>query len=155
MDRSQLALDLFMQGCNCSQAVFCAFSDLFGMERDMALRLSCSFGGGMGRLREVCGAVSGMLMALGAIYGYSDVSDPTLKSAHYKLVQMLCKRFSDETGSIICRELLGIKGASDPISPPRNDEFYRTRPCPRMIMLAAKILQEYIEEHPYDGLSAL
>lgn len=148
MNRSQLAFDLFLQGCNCSQAVFCAFSDLTGIDREMALKLSCSFGGGMGRLREVCGAVSGMLMALGAIYGYTDVSDPRFKSEHYKIVQRLCKRFSDETGTIVCRELLGLKGASKPESPPRNDEFYRTRPCPRVIMLAASILEDYIKENP-------
>lgn len=148
MDRRKLAFDLFMQGCNCSQAVFCAFCDLFGMDKNTALKISSGFGGGMGRLRETCGAVSGMVMALSAIYGYCDTSDHMLKSEHYGRVQTLCKRFSDEAGSISCRELLGLKGASEPYSPPRTEEFYKTRPCARLIMLAAGILEEYIAENP-------
>ena len=150
MDRPKLAHELFLQGCNCSQAVLCAFEDLTCMEHDTALKISCSFGGGMGRLREVCGAVSGMLMAAGMIYGYSDVSDPSLKSEHYRLVQRLCKQFSDESGSIICRDLLGLSGPSDPESPQRTAEFYQTRPCPHLIMLAVKILDDYVKEHPHD-----
>lgn len=147
-DRSERAYRLFLEGCNCSQAVFAAFSDLIGLDEKTALKLSSSFGGGMGRLREVCGAVSGMLMAAGALYGYSDVSDPTLKSEHYKLVQHLAGKFSAEAGSYICRDLLGLSGLSDPVSPPRDAEFYRTRPCPGLIRLAARILDEYISEHP-------
>lgn len=150
MDRRECAHDLFLNGCNCSQAVFCAFEDLIGLDHDTALKISSGFGGGMGRLREVCGAVSGMIMAASAIYGYSDVSDPTLKSNHYRLVQRLCKRFSDNAGSIICRELLGLKGTSDPVSPPRTEEFYRIRPCLRLIMLATQILDDYIKENPHD-----
>lgn len=148
VNRQEKAYQLFLDGCNCSQAVFCAFSDLVGIDESTALRLSSSFGGGMGRLREVCGAVSGMLMAAGALYGYSDVKNPRLKSEHYKLVQFLAKRFADEAGSYVCRDLLGLKGTSDPVSPPRDAEFYRTRPCPKLIRLAAEILSEYIEEHP-------
>lgn len=147
-DRSERAYRLFVEGCNCSQAVFAAFSDLIGLDEKTALKLSSSFGGGMGRLREVCGAVSGMLMAAGALYGYSDVSDPTLKSEHYKLVQHLAGKFSAEAGSYICRDLLGLSGPSDPVSPPRDAEFYRNRPCPGLIRLAARILDEYISEHP-------
>lgn len=149
MDRQALAHDLFLEGCNCAQAVFCAFCDLTGFDRETALRVSSGFGGGLGRLRETCGAVSGMIMATNAIYGYSDIGDPELKSEHYKLVQQLCKRFSVKTGSIVCRELLGIKGSSDPTSPPRTEEFYRTRPCLNLIMLATGILDDYIKEHPH------
>lgn len=148
MERKKLARDLFLEGCNCSQAVFCAFSDLVGLDIDFAKKLSSGFGGGMGRLRETCGAVSGMVMAASAIYGYSDTSDPELKHECYKLVQALCKRFREEAGSISCRELLGLSGASDPYSPPRTEEFYKTRPCPGLIELAAGILEEYIAEHP-------
>ncbi len=148
LSRPERAYRLFLEGCNCSQAVFCAFCDLVGLDEKTALRLSSSFGGGMGRLREVCGAVSGMLMAAGALYGYSDVKDPALKSEHYKLVQYLAGKFSERAGSYVCRELLGLKGASDPVSPPRDADFYRTRPCPGLIKLAAEILDEYIAEHP-------
>lgn len=148
MDRQKLAYDLFLQGCNCSQAVFCAFSDIIGMDKETALKISSGFGGGIGRLRETCGAVSGMVMALSAIYGYSDTSDCNLKSAHYQRVQQLCKQFSNETGSMICRELIGLKGASEPYSPPRTEEFYKNRPCAKLIMLAAGILEDYISEHP-------
>lgn len=150
MDRSELAYNLFLQGCNCSQAVFCAFCDLTGFDFDTALKLSSGFGGGIGRLREVCGAVSGLVLVLDALYGYTDISDPTVKSEHYKLVQHLCKRFSDEAGSIVCRELLGLSGASDPVSPPRTEEFYRTRPCPNLIKLATGILDDYIREREND-----
>lgn len=150
MDRSELAYNLFLQGCSCSQAVFCAFCDLTGFDFDTALKLSSGFGGGIGRLREVCGAVSGLVLALDALYGYTDISDPTVKSEHYKLVQQICKRFSDEAGSIVCRELLGLNGASDPVSPPRTEEFYRTRPCPNLIKLATRILDDYIREREND-----
>ena len=149
MDRKKLAYNLFLEGCNCSQAVFCAFSDLVGLDIDFAKKLSSGFGGGIGRLRETCGAVSGMVMAASALYGYSDTSDPELKHAHYKLIQSLCKRFCEKSGSLSCRELLGLSGASDPYSPPRTEEFYKTRPCPRLIALAAEILEDYISEHPY------
>lgn len=147
MDHSQRAYELFMEGCNCSQSVFAAFSDVTGIDREFALRLSSSFGGGMGRLREVCGAFSGLLMVMGAVYGYSDVSDPYLKSEHYRLVQKLAARFKEETGSLICRDHLGLSGASEPESPVRTEDFYKTRPCAKLIMTAARIADEYISEH--------
>ncbi len=150
MNRSERAVEMFYKGCNCSQAVFCAFEDLTGFEHDTALRISCGFGGGVSRLREICGAVSGMIMALDMLYGYSDVSDPRLKSEHYMLVQSLCYKFKERAGSIVCRDLLGIKGSSDPESPPRTEEFYKTRPCARLIGLAAEILEEYISEREND-----
>ncbi len=150
MDRKLYAYELFLQGCNCSQAVFCAFCDLFGMESDAALKLASGFGGGLGRLRETCGAVSGMVMAASAIYGYNEVNDHTLKSDHYRLIQKLCLEFEERAGSLTCRELLGIEGHSEPESPPRTAEFYKTRPCPGLITLAAEILEKYISEHPND-----
>lgn len=150
VNHSLIARELFMQGCNCSQAVFAAFCDLTGLERDFALRISSSFGGGMGRLREVCGAFSGILMVAGCLYGYSDVSEPSLKNQHYRLVQELAARFKERTGSLICREHLGLTGASTPDSPVRTAEFYKTRPCGDLIAAAAQIMDEYISEHPYD-----
>lgn len=146
MTRSERAVALFLDGCNCAQAVFVAFCDLFGMEEAAALRLSSSFGGGLGRQREVCGAVSGMCMAAGALYGYDDVKDPAKKAAHYALIQALCGKFRDTYGSMICRELLGAKRAdSAPDPTPRDAEFYRTRPCARFVGACADILEEYIE----------
>lgn len=154
IDHAERAYELFMSGFNCSQSVFAAFCDVTGLDFDLALRLSSSFGGGIGRLREVCGAVSGMLMAAGVLYGYSIPGDYDVKSDHYKLVQELAGQFKKETGSIICRELLGLDGASDPVSPVRTKEFFDTRPCPKIIPIAAKILDDYIKEHPYADRSA-
>ena len=146
MTRSERAIALFLDGCNCAQAVFGAFADLFGIEEKLALRLSSSFGGGLGRQREVCGAVSGMCMAAGALYGYDDVKDPVQKAAHYARIQELCGKFREMYGSIICRELLGAKRADDSPNPtPRDAEFYRTRPCARFIGACADILEEYIK----------
>ena len=146
MTRSERAIALFLEGCNCAQAVFVAFADLFGIEEKLALRMSSSFGGGLGRQREICGAVSGMCMAAGALYGYDDVKDPVKKAAHYALIQELCGKFREMYGSILCRELLGAKRADDSPNPtPRDAEFYRTRPCARFVGACADILEAYIE----------
>ena len=148
MDHSMYAAELFLGGCNCAQAVVVAFSDVTGLNKDLAAKLSSSFGGGMGRMREVCGAVSGMLMVAGLLYGYDDPGEKDChKKAHYALVQELAGKFREETGSIICREILKTP-PSDPNPTPRTAEFYAKRPCARMVMLAAKILDDYIAEHP-------
>ena len=148
MDHTYTAADLFLGGSNCAQAVLLAFSDLTGLDADFAARLSCSFGGGMGRQREVCGAVSGMLMAAGLLYGYADPGpQDAAKKAHYLLVQDLCQQFRQEAGSIICRDILK-NPPSDPDPSPRTAEYYQTRPCARMVMLAARILDDYIRENP-------
>lgn len=147
MDHSQKAYDLFTEGYNCSQAVFASFCDITGLDLDLALKLSSSFGGGIGRLREVCGAVSGMLMAAGVIYGYNDPKDHIAKSEHYKRVQELAYKFAEENGSYICRELLGLEGASDPNSPKRTKEFFEKRPCHEICRTAAKLLDDYINEY--------
>ena len=146
MSRSERAIALFLDGCNCAQAVFVAFADLFGMEEKLAFRISSSFGGGLGRQREVCGAVSGMCMVAGALYGYDDVKDPAKKAAHYALIQELCGKFREMYGSMICRELLGARRADDSPNPtPRDAAFYRTRPCARFVGACAEILEGYIE----------
>ena len=148
MDHTFLAADLFLKDCNCAQAVLVAFEDVTGMDRTLAAKLSSSFGGGMGRMREVCGAVSGMLMVAGILYGYEDPGEEDFhKKAHYELVQELAGKFREEVGSIICREILD-NPPSDPTPSPRTAEYYATRPCARMVMTAAKILDEYIAEHP-------
>ena len=150
MDHSIQAAELFLTGCNCAQAVLVAFCDVTGLEPDFAKRISCGFGGGIGRQREVCGAVSGMLMTAGLLYGYTDPGeDDVNKKEHYQLVQTLCGRFREEAGSIICRELLD-NPPSDPNPSPRTAEYYAQRPCARFVMLAARILDDYIAEHPLE-----
>jgi C_GCAxxG_C_C family probable redox protein len=142
---SELAIELFLKGYNCSQSVFAAFCDETGMDTNTALKLASSFGGGMGRLREVCGAVTGMLMVVGMKYGYTDVSDKKAKAEHYRIVQDLAKQFEKEYGSIICRELLGLSMKTDsPVPDDRNENYYKKRPCTEFVEQAAKLLDEYI-----------
>lgn len=151
MDHQIQAAELFLNGSNCAQAVLLAFEDITGLEPEFAARLSCGFGGGMGRLREVCGAVSGMVMVVDLLYGYCDPGEGDCnKKEHYRLVQELAGRFREEAGSIICREILK-NPPSDPNPSPRTAEYYKTRPCARMVMLAAKILDEYMAEHPLEA----
>ncbi|HIR31963.1 MAG TPA: C_GCAxxG_C_C family protein [Candidatus Faecousia faecavium] len=150
MDHSYQAAELFLNGSNCAQAIAVAFCDVTGMEPELAARMSSSFGGGMGRLREVCGAVSGMLMVAGLLYGYDDPGEKDVnKKAHYQLVQNLAGQFREEVGHIVCREILK-NPPTDPNPTPRTAEFYKTRPCARMVMTAARILDRYIEEHPVE-----
>ena len=150
MDHSIMAGELFLGGCNCAQAVFLAFSDVTGIDRKLAGKLSSPFGGGMGRMREVCGAVSGMLMVAGLLYGYEIPGDDVSKKEHYHRVQYLAGKFREEAGSIICREILK-NPPSDPNPTPRTAEFYAQRPCARMLILAAEILDEYMAEHPVEA----
>ncbi|MEG1458152.1 MAG: C-GCAxxG-C-C family protein [Acetivibrio sp.] len=139
------AKELFHEGYNCAQAVFLAFSDLYDIDEETAIKLSSSFGGGMGRLREVCGAVSGMFMVAGTLYGYSDPKASTEKQEHYKRIQELAKKFQEENGSIVCRELLGLgKGADAPKPEERTEAYYKKRPCGELVGMAASILENYI-----------
>ncbi len=147
MTRSEQAADAFRRGYNCAQAVAVAFHDLIGMSESQAARMASSFGGGMGRMREVCGGVSGMLLIAGILYGYDTPGDDAAKKQHYTLVQHLAGKFREQTGSIVCREILK-NPPSDPNPTPRTAEFYDKRPCVRMVALAAKILEDYIAEHP-------
>lgn len=149
MEHGALAAKLFMDGYNCAQAVAVAFCDKTGLEQNCAARMASSFGGGMGRMREVCGAVSGMLLVLGLLYGYDDIRDDTAKKAQYAVVQDLAEKFRAENGSIICREILK-NPSSDPSPTPRSAEFYQMRPCARMVYVAADLLDQYIAEHPTD-----
>ncbi len=148
MDHGIKAAELFLQGYNCAQAVAVAFCDVTGLEEEFSAKMASSFGGGMGRLREVCGAVSGMLMVAGLLYGYADPGeDDGKKMEHYALIQELCGKFREEVGSIVCREILK-NPPSDPNPTPRTAEFYKVRPCARMVLLAGNILDDYIREHP-------
>ena len=147
MDHGIRCAELFLQGYNCAQAVAVAFCNVTGLEPEFAAKMASSFGGGMGRMREVCGAVSGMLMVAGLLYGYDVPGDDRVKMEHYRLVQELAGRFREEAGSIVCREILK-NPPSDPNPTPRTAEFYKVRPCARMVLLAGQILDSYIAEHP-------
>ena len=149
MDHGIKAAELFVKGYNCAQSVTVAFCDVTGLEESQAAKMAASFGGGMGRLREVCGAVSGMLMVLGQLYGYDTPGDDPSKKALYAQVQELAGKFREENGSIICRELLD-NPPSDPNPTPRTAEFYRVRPCARMVKVAADLLDAFIAEHPLE-----
>ena len=151
MNHGEYAAALFCGGYNCAQAITVAFCDKTGLTKDQAAKLSSGFGGGMGRLREVCGAVSGMLLVLDLLYGYSEPGNDQVKMAHYTVVQQLASQFRDKAGSIVCREILK-NPPSDPAPTPRTAEFYRTRPCARLVTLAANILDSYIAEQ--EGLHA-
>ena len=147
MDHSMQAAELFLQGYNCAQAITVAFSDVTGLDKTFSAKMASSFGGGMGRMREVCGAVSGMLMVAGILYGYDSDDDDVAKKAHYQLVQDLAGRFREQVGSIVCREILK-NPPSDPNPTPRTEAYYRQRPCARIVLLAAQILDGYIADHP-------
>ena len=146
MNRHQRAQDLFYAGYNCAQAVFCAFAEDMGLDLDAAARLASSFGGGLGRLRELCGALSGAELALGMLRGYSDVTDPALKSAHYARVRLLAERFRARNGTYLCRELLKDVETTPGGEPePRTPEFYARRPCLRLVGEAAALLEEMLK----------
>ena len=145
MNHAQRAQELFYAGYNCAQAVFCAFAEDMGLDLDAAARLSSSFGGGLGRLRELCGALAGAELALGMLRGYSDVSDPALKSAHYARVRLLAERFRARNGTYLCRELLKDVQTTPGGEPePRTPEFYARRPCLRLVGEAAALLEEML-----------
>ena len=142
-----LARDLFLQGYNCSQAVFCAFCDVTGLDMDAAACMASSFGGGLGRLREVCGTVSGAALVLGIAKGYADPKDFAAKKAHYALIQEYARRFREANGSIVCRELLeGVEVAPGGTPEARTEAYYKKRPCPNLAYCAAEILDELLEE---------
>ena len=145
MDHGIKAAELFLQGYNCAQAVAVAFCDVTGLPEQQAARMASAFGGGMGRLREVCGAVSGMLLVLGTLEGYDTPGDDAAKKQLYSRVQALAKEFQAENGSIICREILK-NPPSDPNPTPRTAEFYAQRPCAKMVLTAARLLDEYLAQ---------
>ena len=138
-------------GYNCCQAVLCAYADELGIDQNTALKIASSFGGGMGRLREVCGAVSGMFMVSGLREGYTNVDGENAheeKMAHYERIQELAKKFIAENGSIVCRELLGLapkKSSLDldsPVPEKRTEEYYKKRPCAKLVAMAASFLEK-------------
>ena len=147
MTRREMAMANFMKGYNCSQSVVLAFADMLPVNESDLLKMASSFGGGMGRLREVCGSVSGMFIVIGLLYGYDGPETGPVKAEHYKRVQELAHRFEEKHGSIVCRELLGLNVKREAPTPEaRTKEYYKKRPCPEIIGDAAEILEEYIKE---------
>ena len=145
--KSEVAKELFKKGYNCSQAVLGAWCEDLGLDFNTAMRISQSFGGGMGRLREVCGTCTGAFMVLGLKYGTADSKDSERKKEVYEIVQKFAKRFKEVNGfdSIICRELLGLpSGSSVPTPEKRTDEYYKKRPCVELVGLSAGLLDEFI-----------
>ena len=146
MSKGTDAEKLFKEGYNCSQAVIGAFCKELNLDRETAFKLASSFGGGMGRMREVCGAVSGMFMVAGLKSGYSSPTDTDAKKAHYALIQKMAKKFKEENGSIICRELLGGAADNSSTPTPRTENFYKKRPCGEYVRIAAEIAENVINE---------
>ncbi len=134
---------LFKSGCNCAQSVTGAFDGETGIDFATAMRLASSFGGGMGRLREVCGALTGLFMVVGLQRGYTQPNDQDARTAHYQLVQDLAAQFRARFGSILCRDLLQLdEPISDPAPELRTADYYRRRPCAEYVRFAASLLEQ-------------
>lgn len=141
-ERVEKAKELFKSGYNCSQAVLGVFCEELGLDFETAMKLASSFGGGMGRMREVCGTVSGMFMAAGLAYSTSDN-----KAQQYKIVQELARRFKEKNGSIICKELLaGVETSTSPIPSERTETYYKKRPCVDLVGDSVEILEQFLQE---------
>ncbi len=144
--RGDKAKELFKEGYNCAQAVMVAYSDVTGLDEETSAMLASGFGGGMGRMREVCGAVSGMFMVYSYVNGYSNPSDNAGKMRTYEDIQALAASFRDQNGSIICKELLGLSKPEGTCVPEeRTSEYYKKRPCADLVKMAAEILEEYLQ----------
>lgn len=149
MTKCEKAKTLFKQGYNCTQAVVGAFEEELCIPHNVLMSLSSSFGGGMGRLREVCGAVTGAFIVLGVMFGYDDPAATSEKAQHYKRVQEFAKRFKSENGSYVCRELLGLDSdeKNSHYNPePRSETYYKKRPCAELCGISAEILEKLISE---------
>ncbi len=144
--KSEKAKELFKSGYNCSQSVLGVFAEELGLDFETAMKISSSFGGGMGRMREVCGTVSGMFMAAGLAFATASDS-ATEKGEHYKKIQELAKRFKEKNGSIICRELLqGVETSNSPTPSERNETYYKKRPCIELVGDSVEIFEQYLLE---------
>lgn len=147
MTHAETAKQNFIDGYNCAQAVLCAFEDVTGLEKETAAKLASSFGGGIGRMREVCGAVSGACMVLGLVKGYADPKAGMEKTDHYALIQEFARRYKEENGSIICRELLaGVPVTSGVTPEARTETYYKKRPCAELVACAAGIVDELLNQ---------
>lgn len=151
-ERVAKARRLFKEsGYNCCQAVVLAYNDLFGLDDNLAASLASGFGGGMGRMREVCGSVSGMVMLAGLLSPAADPSVKEWRTANYALVQELAGRFREMNGSIVCRELLGLtrqeRGKESPEPSDRTPEYYQKRPCEELVAISARIFGEKMQSY--------
>ena len=147
VNHAEKAKQLFFEGYNCAQAVLCAFSDVTGFDTETSARMASSFGGGMGRLRQTCGAVSGAALVLGIVKGYSNPLDNEAKKQHYALVREFAEKFKEKNGSINCGELLkmaSLNVQTGGAPEERSKEYYQKRPCPELVYDAALILDEML-----------
>lgn len=146
-NRIQRAVELFKMGYNCSQSVCAAFADKYGYTEEQALKMSASFGGGIGRMRMTCGAACGMFILAGLETGCTDGANKGGKEANYRVVQQLADEFVKRNGSLVCAELLGLsaKKYDNPIPEARTEEYYKKRPCVKTVEEAARIWTEYLE----------
>ena len=148
--RVERAVDNFMAGYGCCQSVVAAFADLYGLDDTLAKKVAAGFGGGVGRMRMMCGAVSGIVMLVGLDCGQTEGSDREGKSACYKVVQELLAKSKEENGSLICAEILGLKGYTKAensyVASPRTAEYYKTRPCAAKVESAARIFANYLKQ---------
>lgn len=149
-ERVSRAVELFMSGYGCCQSVVAAFADIYGLTREQAVLVAAGFGGGVGRMRMMCGAVSGMVILAGLSDGQSNPKDREGKAHCYEVVQQLLAKSKQENGSIICSELLGLKGPvpmGNFVPDERNAEYYRKRPCVAKVESAARIFAEYLRDN--------
>ena len=147
MSRAERAKEKFLQGYACSQAVALAFCDVMGVDEETVSKMTLPFGGGLGRLRLTCGAVSGMAVVIGMVFAESE-NTPENKKKTYAIVQELCGKFQAETGSLICAELLsGMKVPVEVggVAEARTAEYYKKRSCADMVALATKIVEDYLQ----------
>ncbi|MBQ0098058.1 MAG: C_GCAxxG_C_C family protein [Oscillospiraceae bacterium] len=145
--KGEYAKELFESGYNCSQAVFGAFAESLNIDFDTAVKLSSGFGGGFARLREVCGAVSGMTLVMSLKYGYTDLDNHEEKKELYKKIREVIEQFKEDNGSYICKELLGLSSPSSPEPTVRTNEFYKKRPCGEIVKSAADTVDAFIKSH--------
>ncbi len=151
MSKGDIAYENFLKGYNCTQSIAVAFAEELGMEEATAARISSGFGGGMGRMREVCGTFSGVVMVISWLYGYENPKDLEGKTALYEKIRALADKFRAANGSIICKELLGLKQPEKSAVPEaRTAEYYKKRPCPELCRFAADLIEEFIRENPIE-----
>ena len=152
-ERIEKAVALFKEGFNCSQSVVAAFADQYGFTHEQALRMSASFGGGIGRMRETCGAACGLFMLAGLETGAVEGADRDGKARNYAVVQELAEEFKRRNGALRCADLLGLSQKEPVVSTPeaRTAQYYAKRPCAKMVEEAARIWCEYLEKHPNTG----
>lgn len=144
----EIAGALFLSGYNCAQSVLCAFADVTGFGDQEAIHIAAGLGGGVARMREICGTISAMAIVMGCVYGSDQPQDHAAKAALYAHVQAAAAQFKEKAGSMICRELLGSldDGRNQPEE--RSEAYYHRRPCKRFVELAAATLEQYLAEHP-------